>query len=675
MQARVHLMCSNLKKNSALLFFLFAINLSAQEPQKNKSAKELLDLSVEELLNLDVELQVSSNKSNNLFNSPSTVTVIDKKTIQEYNFQTIPEALQTVAGVMVSRTYLKKDIPVARGMLQGHYANKILILINGIPTFNAITGEGILSRLNINAVERIEILKGPASVLYGTNAYSGAINIVLKKKLDGRIEAHTGIGSWNAYPIGVNAMVSIKDLNIIVSGNSYKNHHQATYFKDENNETGYIDDLSVNTDFTFSANYKAHKLLINGYRNMEGYLGVTPNFTSGAGNEHKLNGYLVSYNFTKNLSDKFTLDYKLSDDWNHRQLSRTRNDSIWSKINGNRIFSSLTGMYEIGNWLTIEFGNLLDYRKSKEYSNFINQTRKTISKNNLYNRSVIEHAYFLQLYLSLKNISATVGGRYTANSLFGSNISPRVSLAWQINQNNSLKTIYGESYRAPTLFEQYFINTDSTVFGNLNLKPEKNHSIEIAYLTKRYNFFIQLLSYYSYQMNKIDRSISDVYTNNRVYPNQFQYHNQKSFSSYGTEIEIKYNNPKIISSYANYTFCVGSFTDSLDFNNLSNLKFTPKHQYSFGLGKNLFKRFLASATYNGWSAVNGPIDKIPAQNMLNLSIGIKQRYTWFHLTHTLSFKNILDQRVDIPEYVRGNLNQVPLENGLSIFYTLHMSIY
>ena len=77
--------------------------------------------------------------------------------------------------------------------------NGALILIDGAPTWMAVTGEGTLDRIDISHLERIEVLRGPASVVYGSNAYSGAINLVLRQastskdaKLQGDVQMRFG---------------------------------------------------------------------------------------------------------------------------------------------------------------------------------------------------------------------------------------------------------------------------------------------------------------------------------------------------------------------------------------------------------------------------------------------------------------------------------------------------
>src|SRR4051812_47575131 len=158
-------------------------------------------MSLEELLGTRIAL--GSLETETIFNTPSTISVIDRESIERYNFLSLAEALRVLAGFDVGRTHLKREVPTSRGILQEHYSNKVLLMIDNVPAWNAVTGEASLDRIAIEDVERIEVLKGPASVLYGTNAYAGAVNVVLRLP-DGEstVSARGGAGSLGAYGAG-----------------------------------------------------------------------------------------------------------------------------------------------------------------------------------------------------------------------------------------------------------------------------------------------------------------------------------------------------------------------------------------------------------------------------------------------------------------------------------------
>ena len=93
------------------------IPLQAQELENDPEELEQLDL--KDLLNIKID--VSSAKAKNIFNTPSTVSIITKEMIKDYNFRTITEAIQILAGFAVYPTYHKRDLPSGRGILQNQY--------------------------------------------------------------------------------------------------------------------------------------------------------------------------------------------------------------------------------------------------------------------------------------------------------------------------------------------------------------------------------------------------------------------------------------------------------------------------------------------------------------------------------------------------------------------------
>src|SRR5258708_5395729 len=135
------------------------------------------------------------------------VSVIDRAMIEQYHFTSVPNAIAMVAGMDLQRTYFKQNIVTARGILQEHYANKVLVMIDGVPNWNAVTGEAIIDRIDIHDVERIEVTRGPASGQCGPNAYAGAINIGLRHEPAGTDAEHLGAGTESAFAGGTLASI------------------------------------------------------------------------------------------------------------------------------------------------------------------------------------------------------------------------------------------------------------------------------------------------------------------------------------------------------------------------------------------------------------------------------------------------------------------------------------
>jgi len=134
-----------------IVFFM----ASASHPLCAQEGDDLFDMSIEELLN--VQIAVASQRPETILNSPSTVSVVSRETIEQYNFQTVAEAINSVAGMSIVKTGSRTEIPTGRWILSDHYPNKILVMIDGVPTWESNTGATTLGHLNPGDIKQIEI--------------------------------------------------------------------------------------------------------------------------------------------------------------------------------------------------------------------------------------------------------------------------------------------------------------------------------------------------------------------------------------------------------------------------------------------------------------------------------------------------------------------------------------
>ena len=666
-----------MKKKIITLLLIVSGFVSLNAQSDSSRLDILLEMSLEELMELEVLTSVGKNQG--IFRTNSSVTIIDKQMISTYNFQTIEEALQTVAGFSVYRTYLKRNIPTSRGILQDHYANKVLVLINGIEAWHAVTGEGNLSRININDVERIEVQKGPASGKYGTNAYSGVVNIILKSNNAQKANFHIGGGSSLLGKAGGNIIFEKGEFNMFISAN-YQYEKGYTYsFTDETDSTGNINEYMNIANFTTYLNYKSHHLFLNAFDTDESYLGVAPKFTLGAGNNHDVMGAIANYKYDNTFFKKLDLKFTTSFDWNKRNLSRSADNEIRANIEGYRVFSKLCFAYNFSDNFTVMAGTDINYLKSIEYKNYNQITNELITKefanmtltgnNGMKNLILTENTFFAGFVINKNKIGIDALFRYMHNNKFNTeNIFGNATFVYKLNQTNSIKLITGRSYRNPSFFEKNFLY--STVLGNSNLKPEIANSVEIAYLTKISDFFVQTLFYYSSYNNKIFRVKGDTLINNTLVQDINIYHNAATFTAKGIEFELQYRNPKIMSAFFNFNYVLGDDGDKI--NDKYNFNFVPQYAFSVGLSKRI-SNFIISSNADYMSSVNGFDSKIEQQYMVNLNLIYIQKLNKITLKHSIFAKNILNSMYFYPEYARTKvINQVPYGYGRFFGYTLNI---
>lgn len=651
------------------LFFL-SFPLAAQTDTTSGMSDniEIEVIPFEELMKMNIG--VASFQEKNIFNTPSTVSVIDRSTIEKYNFTSVSEALNSVAGFSVMRTYLKRNIPTSRGILQDHYANKVLLLVNNTPMWNAVTGEGNLDRIDINEIERIEILKGPASVVYGTNAYSGAVNIVLRKSSGAGSNVLLRAGNHGTTHGGGNFGFTNGDYSVFVSANSSSETGTDFTFTDQANVRGSVSQYIKSSDFTLNLGYKEHGLLFNIYNVDESYLGVSPLFSSGAGKNHNNQGYMFDYSFKNNLISSLQIQGKATFDYERRELSRSFDDDTRAEVTGQRLNALVNFLYNPADNLSFQLGTEYGIKKSLNYNNFSVQKDLVLEENNMKNKTVYDAAVFGQGEYSSSLFDVLVGLRYNKNELFGGNLSSRGTLVYKINNMNSLKLVYGTSYRSPSLFELYFRTSTNTVFGNTELKPEESTSYELSYVTSFSNFMVQALGYFADYTNKIYRTTGTVRLDNgTMKPNVSVYTNGNKFSAKGVELEIKYSLPSNLDAFINYGYVKGNNGDKVGTIDHYNFKYVPEHSAIIGAVKS-FGSFSISGLMHYISEQGGPKSPIAAQTAFDLNLSYTHKAGQITLHHNLSGKNITDREFIFPDYVARTINSVPSGFGRSLFYSL-----
>ena len=158
----------------------------------------------EQMLFMEIpSIITASKKQEKIQEAPAVVTVITAEEIKDFGCDTLYDVLQRLTSVQMAGSHMLPDnISVIRGDLETHYDNHVLILINGRPFRDSISGgqNGPLYQIfPVDVIDHIEFVRGPGSVLYGSDAFQGVINIITKKPAEGfSAELTAGGGSFGA---------------------------------------------------------------------------------------------------------------------------------------------------------------------------------------------------------------------------------------------------------------------------------------------------------------------------------------------------------------------------------------------------------------------------------------------------------------------------------------------
>lgn len=511
-------------------------------------------------LQLD-EVVVTANKYEQKQSTTGKVlNIISRQQLERSGGKTLSEVLNTLPGLTMigANNVLGTNQNIS---IRGASAGNVLLLIDGIPVNDpsAITNYYDLNFINIDQVERIEVLKGGQSTLYGSDAVAGVINVILKKA-DKKITVFGGVtgGSYNTLKesIGFGGQQKNTHFSINYTHQSSDGFSAAT---DKNKVGGFDNDgfkqHALNGRFEFSP---AKNLKINFTGTYNNYFAdldaaaFTDEKDYTVKNDNKQLGASAVYTLKKTT---IHLNYN----FNH-VIRRYNDDSLYQSSPYSKFArSSYTGRTQFaelyGNWKINNFELLIgaDYRW-----NNTDQWYWSTGAFGPYAPPAL-HAEMKQVspYLTLaynqdNGFGAEIGGRYNDHSVYGNNVSFNFNPFFVIKDKAKLFANIYSAFKTPTLYQLY----DQSI-GNSSLTPEKSTVAEagVEFLSlKKLN--ARVVGFYRQAKDAI------LYTFN---PSTFagKYLNASKQTNYGIELEGGFAHKKV-SITANYTYTNGKTTAAFD---------------------------------------------------------------------------------------------------------------
>ncbi len=157
-------------------------------------------INFKDTVNISEVIVTANRSSRNVTEVPGIVTIIDSKTIDELPVQNVDEILKYVANVYVNRSwgiFSQNSSVTMRGLSS---SSRVLVLIDDVPMNKSAGGSINWHLTSLNDIDRIEVIKGPASAIYGNNAMAGVINILTKNPTK-KLQGETGLfaSSYNTF--------------------------------------------------------------------------------------------------------------------------------------------------------------------------------------------------------------------------------------------------------------------------------------------------------------------------------------------------------------------------------------------------------------------------------------------------------------------------------------------
>ena len=384
-----------------------------------------------------------------------------------------------------------------RGDLGNDFDTHVLILINGRPTRESLFG-GFNSSLYLatplTIIERIEVIRGPGSVIYGSNAYIGVINLITKKaeSTSGTIQGTAG--SFDTYQTTGDLSYVNGDLSLTGAFKIYNEGGWEFTATDIFNDTRTADFNEESTGLFFVGSYKNLRVNTLYTKNSQGLFGlVIPAWDFGSGDPENKDGYsyrlLSDIGYTIDVSEKFKTDLNIT----YNRFDLGVNVRSFESGVDDWLFE-VSNRYNVKDNLNVLFGSTAYYQ-----SGHIGMSVPA------YNKSWYG-AYTQIDYKPTDNLKLIAGGQFNSIET-ETDFVPRLGAIYNITDELGAKLLWGKSFRAP-----YAIETDVLVpgqVGNPNLDTEKLTNLDIQLFYVSSNFELYTTYYDNKSADLIVQSVID----------------------------------------------------------------------------------------------------------------------------------------------------------------------
>jgi outer membrane receptor protein involved in Fe transport len=558
-------------------------------------------------------ISIATGQRQPLSRAPAVATVITAQDIQAMGATNLDEVLETVPGLHVSLSSLRfSSIYSIRGIRTD--ANpEVLMLVNGVPiTQLYLGGRGTQNTVPVESIERVEVVLGPYSAVYGADAFSGVVNVLTKTandirgtKLGGRAGSFDSWwgwiehgGKWAGFDVALSLEWSTTDgdPNRIIQQDAQTLFDRifgtnASLAPGPANTGG----QRLDTRLTLSrGNWDFH------FWNWRQYdFGVGPGLAlaldpTGRGDA---DNYLLDLGYR---NTQWLRNWDVSSRLSYLDVNTTSQQRLFAAgtvlpigsdgninpgnpaglvlfpdgfIGNPSVFErdwrlDLSGFYsgfarqKIRLGTGFSYGDLFAHEQKNYGPGVIDGTQDVVGGNLadvtgtpfVFIEPHSRTAYYASLqdqWSFARDWELTAGVRFDHYSDFGNTVNPRLALVWQTGYDLSTKLLYGRGFRAPSFAELFVIN-NPVGLGNPNLSPETINSLELALDYEPAGNLRSQFAIFGYRIDNLIALVPDAGGASSTYQNT------GSQTGYGFEAEIRWDARRDLAFTANYAFQIAT---------------------------------------------------------------------------------------------------------------------
>jgi outer membrane receptor for ferrienterochelin and colicins len=598
------------------------------------------------LISLD-EFVVTANFSpievnRSLYNT----SVIKEESIERRGANNLKDVLRQQLNVRVSQ-----DAVLGTGIaLQGLGGQQVKILIDGVPVVGRINGNIDISQLNLNDAARIEIIEGPVSMQYGTNALGGVVNIISKsatEKVSAKLNTYyESVGQYNIDgSIGFNK----KKNSLRISGGRYffdgYSNPDTSRVKQWDPKEQYFSSIKYgyklkDLQLTYTVNLFREIIENRGERRPLLYINAfddyyrTLRFDNSISARGKIfdNHFLdqvIAYNFFQRRKNSYLKDLTTLE----KVLTSNPEDHDTSRF-ANLLVRGVIVRDHKNHWLNYQLGYDINYETGKG---------ARIEKGK---QSIGDYALFFNLiFHPVEMLTVQPGARWSYNTAYKAPISPVLNIKLQPIPQINIRTSYARGFRAPDLKELYFefVDINHNIIGNPDLKAETSHNFNFNFqyaqtFRSKHYFKIQPSYFFNDVKNNIFLVITDFLTNTAKNINIGHYRTM------GSQTVIQYTFNRQLNIAAGFSYTGRKF----DYDTISS-KYFYSPEVSVEVSYTIPKADINLSVFNKWNGALATLSlqenklvqqRLAAFNTLDVSAS---RSFWKHrISITVGGKNLLN---------------------------------
>jgi vitamin B12 transporter len=556
-------------------------------------------------------------------NPASALTVITQEEIQQKQHMQVKDILREQMGLsVIAPGRLGSSSTV---FMRGANSASTLILIDGVQVNSNTTGAFNLQHLQMDNIERIEILRGPQSTLWGADAVGGVINIVTKRgKGDPSHSISLEAGSWETFKETLSSSGAFNNLDYALTASRTDSNGFSAFNKDR----GALEkDRYANNTFSTKAGYnfwgdariEMITRLTRSKTDFDGFASDVP------GNQSTSETFYFATPFQKSIAKWW--DAKINLNLNYDNLESTDTNPFI----GNSLITSRTYTVDFQN--NVSINDNISTVFGFEYQ--ITNGENTSQLNPFFEFENKSQGYYLQSTATLfDSLYLTAGFRQDFNTRFDDKLTYKFEGAYKIKTepvNIKIRGAYSTGFRAPSINQLLFPN-----FGNINIRPEESENREVGI---EFDMFSGRLAFGS---NYFNADYTDLIEAVLINPGLFifQAQNIGSASSEGVESFIRLQIVDYLDVTATHTW-----NNAVDDRTGATLGRRPKNIFSVSLHHNWNQKLDSTMTVSYRSALDQATNRVGGRTLVRAAMSYQVNKC---INLTARGENLLDQDYEEP---------------------------